>query len=234
MPKISPAGRKQSELLQKKAIRFYNKHPGLFKECANQDLLLEIDRLKKSNERLLNENLELKEIREELEDDLLLSCWDDHGYVSLKKAFEAYNRKNYGLGCSCENCVLRSGDEALTPVVNRDCFFFDMIRPVMEAIGITFAIEDPFESLGDDPDFHPNTASKYFHTVSSLKVALVFPRPYEDPFRVYYGRTLWEIDNPFDHPEIQKLRAFKEHLHMKPIVPADFVPCTPELRLASP
>jgi hypothetical protein len=212
--------------ISKQALNHYRKFPQYFREYANQGLLLEIEQLKKENKILREENMNLMETAEDLKDTMLLSCWDDHGYMSLKKAFESFNRKPDGLACCCENCVLRTGDEIVTTVGNRDCFFFDTIRPLLLTLEISFAIEDPFETFSDDLSFHPNLASKYFHTVSSMNVALVFPCPDTDPFRVYYGRKLWEIEDPFDNLEIEKLRLLKERLYYKPPVSAFVVQCS--------
>jgi hypothetical protein len=225
---ITVGRRKHETLISKQALNHYLTFPQYFREYANQGLLLEIEQLKEENKILREENMNLMGTTEDLKDKMLLSCWEDHGYESLKKAFESFNRKPDGLACCCENCVLRTGDGVVTTVGNRDCFFFDRLRNLLYTLEISFAIEDPFETFSDDLSFDPRKASKYFHTVSSMNVALVFPSPYTDPFRVYYGRKLWEIEDPFDNLEIDKLRMFKEELYYKPAVSGPFIPCSLE------
>jgi hypothetical protein len=226
---VSRGKRHERERLRRTAIKFYSKFPKLFANSVNQNLAKVVTQLKKSNERLLEENARLAETKEDLEQEMMFNCWDDHGPYILREAFAAFNRKSEGgLSCACARCVRETDRADELEVLHSICMLFELLRDVMVAHEISFVIDDPFESVHPNTGFHPNLACHFLPTVSDLDVHLVFPDPYEDPYKFYYGRKLWEVENPFDDAQIDRLRLFKNRLNYKPvIVPYEHFPSSP-------
>ena len=217
---LAPRGKRYEPLaIRRQAIKFYNKFPNLFKNAVNEELALEIERLKIDKKALRDRVEQLKDAQSDLQQEMMFVCWDEHGPSQLREAMGAFNRASFGLVCGCVNCVRETDREDELPVTNSNCFLFERLRGVMEAHDITFAIDNPFNPSRDvTPGFHPNLACHGLHTVSDLNVHLVFPEPYSNPYRVYYGRKLWEVTNPFDDLDIEKLTLFQRRLHHKPLV----------------
>lgn len=217
---LVPRGKGRELLgLRRQAVKFFKAFPKLFREAVHEDLALEVEHLRKDKETLEWRLARLEDARDEMEHEMLSACWDEHGPYQLREAMAVFNRGRTGLVCSCANCVRETEREDEIPVTNSNCFLFERLRDIMASHDITFAIDNPFASVREvTPGFTPIAACPYLHTVSDLNVHLVFPDPYNNPYRVYYGRKLWEVTSPRDDIDIERLTNFQKRLHYKPLV----------------
>jgi hypothetical protein len=203
---------------KREALTYYFRFRKYFSRLVNEQMAIE--------NRILQ--LEVREIKGRM----MLSCWDDHGPMKLREAMKMYNRRPYGLACDCLCCVVEADhhDETRLPSsASTPCALFQMLLCKMLKHDITHAIAEPFEGC-EDPDFDPDSACKYLTPVSHHDVHLVFPEPYENPYKFYYGRKLWEIEDSFDHAELNKLKRLIEDLNSKdpsPLYPEPVTPTSP-------
>lgn len=217
---LVPRGKRHELLgLRRQSVKFYKTFPKLFQEAVNEDLALENERLREDKRVLQKRISQLRDAQDEMEHDMMTTCWNEHGPYQLREAIGVFNRGATGLVCGCANCIRQTDREDELPVTNTNCFLFERLRDVMASHEITFAIDNPFASVREvTPGFCPIAASPYLHVVSDLDVHLVFPDPYNDPYRVYYGRKLWDVLNPCDDIDIERLTHFQKRLHHKPLV----------------
>lgn len=209
--------------MPKKVIRRRNKRDALMYYYSFRKFFS-----RRVNEEMAMENENLQQDVKEIRGRMMLSCWDDHGPVKLRKAMKMYNRRAYGLACDCLCCVVEEEghNEAILPSSRTSCVLFQMLAIKMMKHDISFVIADPFEG-SEDGDFDPEYACKYLTPVSHHDVHLVFPEPYENPYKFYYGRQLWEIEDSFDHCELNKLKSLIEDLNSKDLYPPYPDPITP-------
>jgi hypothetical protein len=206
---LSSRGKKY--YMPRRVIRRKNKHDALTYYFRFRQYFSRV-----VNEQMAVENRILQQEVREIKGRMMLSCWDDHGPMKLRTAMQMYNRKPYGLACDCLWCVVQtdSRDDTLFPSGRTCCYLFEMLLTKMSKHHITFAIAEPFEGA-EDHDFDPDYACNFLTPVSHHDVHLVFPEPHNNPYKFYYGRKLWEIEDSFDNCELNKLRSLIEDLNSK-------------------